>query len=117
MLSDTEFVDKTRKWLRLSKKFAWIHVVALILLSVFVPWLINLAHQMVELLPDEDRKLAWMGLLLGFIFGAVIGQYVVLAMQSILAALDLFDLNRSTRLLIKYHDTLEDMGILEPEDE
>lgn len=114
MLSDTEFVYKTRKWLRLHKKFVWIHVVALILLSVFVPWLIDIIQQMIELMPDEDRKLAWMGLLVGFIFGAFIEQYVVMAMQAILVMLDLFDYNRSTKLLIKYHDMLKDLGILEP---
>ena len=116
MLSDTEFVDKTRKWLRLSKRFVWIHVAVLIFLSVLIPWLIDLVQQMIDLLPDENRKLVWAGLLLGFIFGAVIGQYVVMAMQSIVTALDIFDTNRAPRLLIKYHDMLKDMGILEPEE-
>lgn len=117
MLSDTEFVDKTRKWLNLSKKFVWIHVAVLIFLSVLIPWLIDLVQKMIDLLPDENRKLAWAGILTGFIFGAVIAQYVVMAMQSIVASLDLFDSNRSTKLLIKYHDMLKDMGILEPEEE
>lgn len=58
-----------------------------------------------------------MGLLAGFIFDAVIVQYVVMAMQAIVLALDLFCLNRSTKLLIKYHDTLKDMGTLELEGE
>jgi hypothetical protein len=117
MLSDTEYVEKTRKLLHLSRKFVWIHVAVLIFLSVLIPWLIDLVQKMIDLLPDEDRKLAWAGLLAGFIFGAVIAQYVVMAMQSIVASLDLFNLNRSTKLLIKYHDTLEDRGILEPEEE
>jgi len=116
MLSDTEYVEKTRKWLRLSRKFVWIHVAVLIFLSVLIPWIIDLVQQMIDLLPDEARKLTWMGLLLGFIFGAVIGQYVVLAMQFILVALDLFDYNRSTKLLIKYHNMLKDMDILESYD-
>jgi hypothetical protein len=85
ILSDTEFVEKTRKWLHLSKKFVWIHVAVLIFLSVLIPWLIDLVQRMIDLLPDEARKLTWAGLLLGFIFGAVIGQYVVMAMQSIVA--------------------------------
>lgn len=116
ILSDTEFVEKNRKWLHLNKKFIWIHFAVLIILSVLIPWLIDLVQWIIDLLPHEDQKLVWAGLMLGFIFGAVIGQYVVMAIQSIVAALDLFDLNRTPKLLIKYHDMLKDMGILEPYD-
>ena len=117
VLSDSEFVEKNRKWLRRSKKIAWIHVIVLILLSVFVTMVIDTVLQTEKESPDGIQRWIWLGLLLGFIFGAVMGQYVMLAAQSIFMALDLFDFNRGAILLIKYHEMLKETGILEPEDE
>lgn len=117
ILSDDEFVEKNKKFLRLSKKFAWFHIAVLILLSVFFPKLIHWIWQMIDEMSDEARKWALIGLILGFTFGAVIAQYILIAVQSILMSLDLFDFNRSTRLLIKYHDMLQEIGILEQDNE
>jgi hypothetical protein len=72
---------------------------------------------MIDEMSDEARKWALIDLILGFTFGAVIAQYILIAVQSILMSLDLFDFNRSTRLLIKYHDMLQEIGILEQDNE
>jgi len=61
--------------------------------------------------PDEVKQMILTGLVLGFFFGAFIGQYLVLGFQAILAALDLFDYNRGSRLLIKYHDMLQEIDV------
>jgi hypothetical protein len=115
--SDTEFVEKTRKSFRHRKKYIWFHVVILIILSIFIPWLIGFVHQVIEFMPDGVQKWAWLGLFIGCAFGAFIGQYIALAGQAFLAAIDFFDVNRGTKLLIQYHDTLQEIGVLEQEQE
>lgn len=117
ILSDTEFVDKIRKGLRLSKKLVWIHVAVLLVLSVAVPKLIAFFWQMIEEMPDETEKMAWIGLKLGFIFGVFVAEYIIIAVQAILAALDIFDFNRGNRLLIKYHDMLQKIAVPEQDHE
>lgn len=115
VLSDTEFVEKTRKGLRLSKKLVWIHVAAMLVVCVIVPMMVKIAWDLGQESSGEERRGLWLGLLAGFFFGAFIGQYVLMGLQAILVALDLYDTNRATRLLIKYHDMLQEMGVLEEE--
>lgn len=117
ILSDTEFVEKTRKKFRHRRKYFWIHIIILIILSVLIPWLIDFVHRVIEFMPDGAQKWSWLGLFIGCVFGALIGQYVVLAGQAFLAAIDFFDVNRGTKLLIQYHDTLQEIGALEQEQE
>ena len=113
ILSDTEFVDKNRKALRLSKKLAWIHVSVLTVITLFLPWLIGVVQQAIEQIPDGIEKWAWLSLLLGFVLGILLSYYVITAIQVILMAFDPFDYNRGTKLLIKYHDMLREKGAIE----
>ncbi|MCP4262969.1 MAG: hypothetical protein GY774_36475 [Planctomycetes bacterium] len=117
ILSDDDFVERTQKYLKLSKKFAWIHFVLLLFVCFFLPWLIQILWEMVEMMSEEEKKMVWIGLMLGFTFGAFISHYILIAGQSILAALDLFDFNRGNKLLIKYHDMLKENGLLEVDQE
>jgi hypothetical protein len=109
IFSDDEFVERTRKSLKRSRKFIWLHIAALILLSIFIPKLIQFVWKLVEDMPDGYRQLAWADIVCCSILGAVIGQYVMIALQSILMALDLYDFNRGNKLLIKYHGMLKEM--------
>ncbi len=113
ILSDTEFVEKSHKGLRLSKKLVWIHVAGLVFLTVFVPVL----WRMLGEVSKEAENWAWAGMICGLAFGIVISHYIVAAVHAILVALDLYEFNRGTRLLINYHDTLREMGVLEEGDE
>ena len=117
ILSDDDFVERAQKHLKRSKKYVWIHIAAVLFVCVFLPKLIQLLWHIIELIPEEGRKMAWIGLMLGLMFGAFIAQYIVIAGQAILMALDLFDFNRSSKLLIKYHDMLKENGFLEEEHE
>jgi len=75
-----------------------------------MPKLIGFVWQMIEDMPDEAQQWAWIGLMLGFTFGAFIGQYIIIAGQAALMALDLYDFNRGNRLLITYHDMLQEIA-------
>ena len=111
ILSDTEFVEKTRKGLRLSKKLVWIHVAVLLVMCVIVPKMITIVWDVTKDSPDESKKWIGAGLIFGFIFGAIIEQCLFSGFQAILTALDLFDYNRGSRLLIKYHDMLQEIAV------
>ena len=113
IFSDDEFVERTRKNLKRSRKFIWFHIAALILLSMFISELIQFVWKLIEDMPEENRRMVWTGLMFGFFFGALIGQYVAMALQAILMALDLYDFNRGDKLLIKYHGMLKEMGVLQ----
>jgi len=45
ILSDTEFVEKIRKGLRISKKLVWIHIAVLLVVCVIVPKMIAIVRQ------------------------------------------------------------------------
>lgn len=113
ILSDTEFVERSRKGLRLSKRLVWIHVPVLVLLFLFVPWLFGIVSQAIDQEPDGAKTWMVAGMVLGCFLGVVVVNYVGFALHSILVALDLFDFNRGTTLLVKYHDLLHEAGILE----
>lgn len=117
MLSDTEFVEKTRKGLRYSKEVVWVAVAALLLVCVLVPMTLNGIWRLTRDNPNETRKWIGTGLLFGFFFGAFAGQYVLSGVHAILTAFDLFDYNRAPRLLIKYRDMLKKVGALGQDDE
>ena len=117
IFSDTEFIEKIRKVLRFSRKFVWIHIVMLLVICVIVPAAIGLLWQMTRDSPDEARQSVVAGLIVGFLFGAFIGQYLWAGVHAILTALDLFDYNRAHRLLVKYHDILKEMGALDQDNE
>lgn len=117
ILSDSEFVERTRKALRFSKKLVWIHVAVLLVICVIVPSAVGLLWQMTKDSPDQTLQLVGVGLFAGFLFGAFIGQYLWTGVNAILMALDLFDYNRTPRLLIKYYDMLEEIGALALDDE
>ena len=115
--SDTEFVEKIRKSLRRSRKYVWVYVLMLLVLCVIVPVSIDLAWQLTQDCSDEIQKWIYTGLLLGFLFGALGGQYVFMGVQAFLMALDLFDYNRPSRLLVQYHDRLRQMDALDKDNE
>ena len=117
ILSDDDFVERAQKHLKRSKKYVWFHIAALLFVCVFLPRLIQWLWQIIEFLPEEERKMVWIGLMLGLMFGMFIAQYLVIAGQSILMAIDLFDFNRSNKLLIKYHDMLKENGLLAEDNE
>lgn len=117
ILSDTEFVERTRKVLRFSRKIVWIHVAVLLVICVIVPAAVGLLWQLTKDSPDQTLQLVGVGLFAGFLFGAFIGQYFWTGVNAILMALDLFDYNRAPRLLIKYHDLLKEIGALDQDDE
>jgi hypothetical protein len=117
VFSDDDFVEKVKKSLKRSKKFIWIHIAVLLFVSVFTSKMIQLLCGIIEKMPDEEQKMVWLGLILGCAFGAFLAQYIVIALQSISMALDLFDSNRGNKLLIKYHDMLKENGLLKEEQE
>jgi hypothetical protein len=117
MLSDTEFVEKTRKVLRYSRKLVWIHVAMLLVICVIVPGAVGLLWQLTKDSPDQTLQSVGVGLFAGFLFGVFIGRYLWTPLNAVLSALDLFDYNRVPRLLIKYHDMLKEIDALDQDDE
>ena len=115
--SDDDFVERIRKNLKHRKKLLLFFVPMFILLSFLLPWLFSMLSEMIDEMPEGVQKMGWIGLLLGFVFGVIFSQGIIAAMQGILMALDLFDYNRSSKLLIKYHDMLKESGLLEEDDE
>lgn len=113
VFSDTEFVERTRKVLRFSRKFVWLYVVVVLVICVVVPAAVGLLWELTKDSSNEARQMVIAGLIVGFIFGAFIGQCLINGIHAILMALDLFDYNRAPRLLIKYHDKLKEIGALE----
>jgi len=109
-LSDSEFVERIRKSLRLRRKLAWFHLALFVAMAVFVPMLVRIAWQMIDNMPSEAQKLTWVGLFLGFTFGALAGGYLATALESVVRGFNLFDCTRSERLLIKYHDALSQIA-------
>ena len=117
VLSDDDFVERIRKWLKHSKKLLFIFVPLLLILCFLLPELIQFIWQMIDEMPEGEQKIVWIVIMLGFMFGAVFSQSIIALGQSILMALDLFDYNRANKLLIKYHDMLKENGLLEGEEE
>ena len=111
--SDAEFVERSEKALRLSRKLVWIHISVLILLALFMPLLIRTIGLTYEHMPDGAGKWVLMGLIFGLGIGTALLHYIISAIQAVGMALDVFDANRGTRLLIKYHSMLREMGALE----
>jgi phosphotransferase system glucose/maltose/N-acetylglucosamine-specific IIC component len=115
VLSDDDYVEGIRKWLKHSKKLFLICVLFLLILCFLLQGLIQFILQLIEEIPDGEQKIAWMVIILGFIFGAIFSQCIIALVQGILVVLDLFDYNRANKLLIKYHDMLKENGLLEEE--
>jgi len=117
ILSDTEFVEKIRRGLRHSEKYVWVHVFVLLVVCVIVPIFIYLVWQLIQNSPDQSRRWIYAGLFSGILVGVLLGQYLFMGVQAILAALNGCDYSRSTKLLVKYHDMLQQMDALEEDDE
>lgn len=82
ILSDTEFVDRSRTGLRCSGKLVWVYVGGLALLALFIPWFVDFVWRMIGEMPDGAEKWAWTGLVLGCIFGALLSRYIIGAVQA-----------------------------------
>ncbi|MHC4681117.1 MAG: hypothetical protein ACYTEK_20755, partial [Planctomycetota bacterium] len=67
--------------------------------------------------PDQSRKWIYAGLLSGILTGVFLGQYLFMAVEAIMTALNGCDYGRSTELLVKYHDMLQQMDALDEDDE
>ena len=106
-LSDGEFVERQRKHLRMSKRVAWIHLVIGIAFCVLIPKFFQFFSEFTDDMPDDARKLAYTGLQLGLICGLMISGYIVKAAEAVVRGFNLFDFNRGTELLVKYHDILK----------
>jgi hypothetical protein len=118
--SDEEIIEGVRKNLKRSKKLAWFHIAMLILLALVFPMLWNTAMFTIKQIPDEHKQMGWIGLMIGISTGIMIAQYVMIAGYCILTTLlssDFLNLNRSSKLLIKYHDMLKENGLLGEYDE
>jgi hypothetical protein len=109
-LTDAEFVEKQRKNLDLSKRFAWIYIIVVGAFCILIPKFYHLFQDLIQNLPDDAKKLAWSGFYLGIVMGLILSSFVFKAAESIIRGFNILNFNRSTRLLIKYHDLLVQMG-------
>ena len=113
ILSDDDFVERAQKHLKQSKKYAWVYVAMLLMACFWVPKLIQALLGLIKEMPNNDLQMLGAGLMVGILFGTIVAQYLVHVVQAILMALDLFEFNRSSKLLIKYHNMLKENGLLE----
>jgi hypothetical protein len=109
-LSDAEFVERARRNLALSRKLAWIHILVITGLFYLIPKLYTFVSNLIGDLPSGAQKSAWMGLLLGFVFGGVLAGLAIEVGGSLIMAFDLLQVNRTPRLLIKYYYLLKQIA-------
>ena len=113
ILSDAEFVEKIRRGLRHSRKYVWVYIFMLAVILVVVPIFIYSTWLLIENSPDQSRKWIYAGLFSGILTGVFLGEYIFMAVQAIMAALNGCDYSRSAELLVKYHDMLQQMDALD----
>jgi len=109
-LSDSDLVEKTRKNLKWFKRVAWVHLSVVVALAFLLPKFFRMIMQMIDTMPNDSRKWAWMGLLFGVVMGSVFAAYIFKAIESIIMGFDLLGANRKDKLLIRYHDYLKQIA-------
>jgi hypothetical protein len=113
-MSDADLVDRTRRNLKWFKRVAWIHLIVLVALSIFIPKFYIRIVDTIGDMPDNDfRKHAWLGLAFGVVMGCVLAMYITKATEAIVMGFDLLQVNRKDRLLVKYHDMLKQGHVTE----
>jgi hypothetical protein len=106
-LSDTEFVEKTRKRLQSRRWFAWFGLVWLMLAVPSFLYLLWPLAQWVQHLPDEMQNLGWAAVCAGFLFGGWVGPFMMVALLMVLQGFAPSSFGRSERLLVEYYDALQ----------
>lgn len=109
-MTDADLVERTRKNLKWFKRVAWIHLIVVAAIAIFIPMLYRFTTEFIRDMPNDFRKWAWSGLLFGVVIGSVLGVYIHKAAEAIVMGFDLLQVNRKDRLLIKYHDLLKQVA-------
>ena len=117
ILTDDEYVERTRKQLRYCRKLVWIHIAVLLIACVVVPGFIYIMWKLSEYTSDKEQQVILLGLAFGFIFGTFIGKYLYIGFENIMIALNLYEYNRGYKLLIKYYDKLKEIGAIEQDEQ
>ena len=91
IFSEDDVVENIRKNLKRSKKYVWFHIAMLILICLCFPMLWDAVMFTTKQIPEKDRMMSWLGMIIGFSTGIFIAQYVMIAGLTILMALDVFD--------------------------
>jgi hypothetical protein len=103
-VSDSEFVERTRRGLDRPKICAWLCLVGLVMAVPCFLYFLWLLARGVERLPDEIQNLGWAAVSAGFFFGGCLGPFMAGALMMVLQGFGLLGFGRSERLLVKYYD-------------
>ena len=109
-LSEIDFIEKRRKYLRTCKKMKWFHII-IVIGSFFLLFLfIETIPGWKNLLPEGSQKYIWLGLGLGLSLGFIASWLLINSVTSLMHAFNLFNYNRDTELMIKYHELLKQIA-------
>jgi hypothetical protein len=120
-VSDSEFVERTRRKLDRPRVYAWPCLVCLVMAIPCFLYFLWLLARGVERLPDEIQNLGWAAVAAGFFFGGCLGPFMMGTLMMVLQGFGLLGFGRSEQLLVRYYDLVhrsespKDTGIRESE--
>ena len=106
-LSEIDYIEKRRKYLRTCKRMKWLHIAIVIGYFCLFPLFFEVLSGWKDFLPTDSQKYIWLGLIFGFSFGFMTAWMLTSSVISIMHAFNLFGFNRDTELMIKYHELLK----------
>ena len=109
-LSEIDFIEKRRKYLRTCKRMKWLHIAIVIGYFCLFPLLFESIPGWKNLLPEGSQKYIWIGLGIGLSLGFLASLMLINSVTSIMHAFNLFSFNRDTELMIKYHELLKQIA-------
>jgi len=109
-LSEIDFIEKRRKYLRTCKKMKWFHIAIVIGYFFLLFLFIETIPGWKNLLPEGSQKNIWIGLGIGLGLGYIASWMLINSLTSIMHAFNLFNFNRDTELMIKYHELLKQIA-------
>ena len=104
--SDAEFVEKQRKMLVMSRKYAWLGLFFVVAMCIGIPKFYALVRVILPTQSGDAQKYGSWGFLLGFTFAFILLQALEGAVKYVMFGFNIANANRATLLLIKYHDIL-----------
>jgi hypothetical protein len=111
-LSDAEFVEKVRKQLRISRRWAWFGIIVTGMLLVLFAWVFSMFINFISSVGDLAERIDpksqafYSGLSLGCVFGLLLTFILAKILLYLYKCVELLYGNRRDMLLIAYYDQL-----------